>query len=242
MKVVALASDYDGTLAHDGHVSRETIAAIERLRSSGRKFFIVTGRELPELKSIFAELRLCDGVVAENGGLLYFPQDDSEQVLGESLPEQFLTEVSRREIKPFSVGKVIFASWRPHEGPILEVIQNLGLGHQIVFNKDAVMVLPAGVNKASGLSALLKLANIEPVETIAVGDAENDHVFFDFCGLGVAVANALPAVKERCDLVMHGDHGDGVIELIDRILSEDLPPARVSKQSNVVPASSPVPS
>src|SRR5262245_21739746 len=140
MQYQALATDYDGTLAHDSHVSEETLAALRRLRDSGRKLILVTGRELPELESVFPEFNICDAIVAENGALLYWPSENREDVLGEPLPEAFLAEIVHRGVKPFSVGKVIFATWRPHERVCLEVIQQLGIEYQIIFNKRAVMV------------------------------------------------------------------------------------------------------
>ena len=81
MQYRALATDYDGTLAQDGHVSPETLDALRRLRASGRKVILVTGRELPELQSVFPDLAVCDAVVAENGGLLYWPAEQREEVL-----------------------------------------------------------------------------------------------------------------------------------------------------------------
>jgi hydroxymethylpyrimidine pyrophosphatase-like HAD family hydrolase len=222
MQYQALASDYDGTLAHDGHVSDETIAAIERLKASGRKFILVTGRELPELQKTFPRLDICDMVVVENGALLYWPAENREEVLGEPPPESFIAEIVRRDVKPFSCGRCIFATWRPHETAVLEVIQQLGIGYQIIFNKGAVMVLPSGINKATGLAEALKRAEIGPGNVVAVGDAENDHAFLDFCGVAVAVDNALPALKEKCDIVTATDHGRGVEELINRILADDL--------------------
>jgi len=222
MSYLALATDYDGTLAHDSHVSEEAHAAIRRLKDSGRKLILVTGRELPELESVFPEYKLCDAIVAENGGVLVWPQEEREEVLGEPPPEALLTEMVRRGVKPFSVGKVIFATWRPHEATILDVIQSLGIEYQIIFNKRAVMVLPSGINKATGLAKVLKRMQISPASVVGVGDAENDHAFLESCAVAAAVENALPALKERCDLVLTRDHGGGVVELIDRLLADDL--------------------
>lgn len=222
MHYLALATDYDGTLARDGHVSREMLAKLDDFRRTGRKVILVTGRELPELRACFPDLGVCDAIVAENGALLYWPQEDREHVLGEAPTEAFITEMTRRDVKPFSVGRVIFATWRPHEAVVLETLRKLGLGHQIIFNKRAVMVLPAGISKASGLAHVLQQMKIDPACVVGIGDAENDHAFLDVCGVAVAVANGLPAVKEKCDLVMEGDHGHGVRELIDRILADDL--------------------
>jgi HAD superfamily hydrolase (TIGR01484 family) len=222
MRYLALATDYDGTLAHDSHVSEEALEAIRRLKESGRKLIIVTGREMPELQSVFPEYKLCDCIVAENGALLVWPTDGKEEVLGEPPPETFLHEIVHRGVKPFSVGKVIFATWRPQETIVLDVIQALGLEYQIIFNKRAVMVLPSGINKATGLAKALKRMRISAANVVGIGDAENDHAFLESCAVAGAVSNALPSLKERCDIVMTRDHGGGVIDLIERILGDDL--------------------
>ena len=147
----ALATDYDGTLAHDGHVDGDTLAALQRLKDSGRRLILVTGRQIPELESVFPEYTICDAIVAENGGLIVWPAEARQEVLGEPVPETFLQEIMHRDVKPYSVGKVVFATWRPHETVVLQIIQDLGLEFQIIFNKGAVMVLPSGMNKATGL-------------------------------------------------------------------------------------------
>lgn len=71
MFFIALATDYDGTIAHDGKVEDKTIAALRRVKDSGRKLILVTGRELPDLKQVFPQVELFDKVVAENGALLW---------------------------------------------------------------------------------------------------------------------------------------------------------------------------
>ena len=222
MRYHALATDYDGTLAHDGHVSASTVAALTRLLMSGRRLILVTGRMLPELLAAFPDIGLCDIVVAENGAVLYWPAENREVVLCEPPPDAFVAEMQRLGVAPFYVGKSIFATWRPHEGAALEAIQRLGIEYHIIFNKDAVMVLPTLVTKATGLAEALKELEIVPAQVVGIGDAENDHAFLDSCGVAVAVANALPAVQARCDLVMPLSHGRGVEQLIDRLLSDDL--------------------
>ena len=80
MYFLALATDYDGTLAHDGVVDPDTMAAMRRLKNSGRRLILVTGRELPDLQRVFPELAGCDLIVAENGALLYEPGTGRETV------------------------------------------------------------------------------------------------------------------------------------------------------------------
>lgn len=56
MRYLALATDYDGTLATHGQVDEETLDALKRLRESGRKLLLVTGRHLDDLSSVFPQM------------------------------------------------------------------------------------------------------------------------------------------------------------------------------------------
>ncbi|MGH2498241.1 MAG: HAD family hydrolase [Ktedonobacteraceae bacterium] len=222
MHYLVLACDYDGTLAKDGVVSPQTIAALERVLASGRKLMLVTGRLLEDLKQAFPRLDLFASVVAENGALLYHPADSSEQALGEAPPGQFLQALRERSVTPLSIGRVIVATLRPHETTVIEVIKQLGLERQVIFNKGAVMILPTEINKGTGLATALSELNISARNIVGIGDAENDLSFLSFCECAVAVANALPIVKERANYTTRADHGDGVVELIEQLLADDL--------------------
>ncbi len=222
MRYMALAADYDGTLAHHGRVSESTVAALEKLRGTGRKLIMVTGRELDDLSGAFPHLHLFDRVVAENGALLFHPASKEILRLAEPPSEEFVQTVRQKNIAPLSVGHVIVATWKPHETVLLETIRDLGLELHVIFNKDAVMVLPANVNKATGLMAALKELNLSPHEVVGIGDAENDHAFLSLCECSVAVDNALETVKTRADFVTPEDHGKGVENLVQRLLENDL--------------------
>jgi HAD superfamily hydrolase (TIGR01484 family) len=222
MRYLALCTDYDGTLAHDGRVDQTTLLALEELRTSGRKLVLVTGRELPDLEKAFDRLELFDLVVAENGALIYNPATRQERTLVDSPSEQFVAELRRRGVERVSVGRCIVATWVPHEKEVLETIRDLGLELQVIFNKGAVMVLPGGMNKATGLEAALEELDISAHNAVGVGDAENDHAFLSICECSAAVANALPALKEAADIQLKADHGAGVTELIRELLADDL--------------------
>ena len=221
MYIVCLASDYDGTLAHDGSVDQATVQALERLKRSGRKVLLVTGRELPDLIAVCPRLDLFDRVVAENGALLYDPTTKQERPLAPEPSPEFVARLRAEGVAPLSVGRAIVATWEPSEAAALAAIRGLGLELQIVFNKGAVMILPPGVNKASGLKAALEDLGLSEHNVVAVGDAENDHAFMQSAGFSVAVANALPAVKEEADFVTASSRGAGVVELIDLVLEKD---------------------
>ncbi len=222
MRYFCLICDYDGTIAQDGRCAPSTVEALKKVRASGRKLILATGRQLEELQEVFPDYAICDRIVAENGAVLYRPGSKDCKVLAAAPPPEFVEELRRRGVNPLAVGKCIVATWHPFESVVLGVIREQGLELQVIFNKNAVMVLPSGVNKASGLQVALNELRLSPHNSVGVGDAENDHVFLSMCECSVAVANALPALKERADLVTNGSHGVGVEELIEKLLTEDL--------------------
>lgn len=222
MRYLTLASDYDGTLATHGVVGDDVVKALVRLKKSGRKLMLVTGRELPELKIVFPAYEVFDWIVAENGALIFRPADRWQKLLAPPPPTALVEDLRAKGVERLSIGQAILATWRPYEMALLEAIRDQQLEYHVIFNKDAVMALPSGVNKASGLKAALAEAGLSSHNVVGVGDAENDHVFLDLCEASVAVANAIDALKQRVDLVTGADHGRGVMELAEQLLDNDL--------------------
>ncbi len=214
--------DYDGTLASHGAVAEDVVPVLRRVGESGRKLLLVTGRKLDDLRQVFAHTDVFDRIVAENGGVLAGPGATNERALAAAPPAELVEALSRRGVEPVDVGQVVVASREPHQGAVLEAVRELGLEYQVVFNKGSIMLLPAGVNKQSGLLAALEELKLSARNVVGIGDAENDHAFLDACECAVAVANALPAIKERADFVTRGAHADGVIEVIEALLQDDL--------------------
>jgi hypothetical protein len=108
----------------------------------------MTARLRETEKSRKARLRLFGQVVTENGGVLYRPASQERVVLAEPPPRAFVEELIRRGVEPLSVGKCVVATWHPHEMTVLEVIRAMSLELQIIFNRNAVMILPFGVKGA----------------------------------------------------------------------------------------------
>jgi hydroxymethylpyrimidine pyrophosphatase-like HAD family hydrolase len=225
---LALAVDYDGTIAHDGKVDEPTYNALKRLKETGRRLLLVTGRELEDLIQAFPGHELFDRVVAENGALIYDPASKRSRLIGEAPPPAFLHALRERGVKPLSAGECIIATTKPNENAVLDVIRDLGLELQIIFNRDAVMILPPGIDKAEGFKAALAELDLSPRSAVAAGDAENDFAFLISSGCSAAVANALPGLKQAVDLVLEGESGAGIAELISYIIADD---------AKIVPAS-----
>src|SRR3984957_11164043 len=234
MYISCLATDYDGTLAQDGVVDDATADALVAFRRSGRRLLLVTGRELPDLLRVFPRIDLFDRVVAENGALLFEPATKKEAALALEPSPELVETLRKKGVTPLSVGRSIVATWEPNEKLVLDAIREHGLELQIVFNKGAVMVLPPGVNKASGLKAALEDLGLSAHNVVSVGDAENDHAFLQASGYAVAVANALPAIKDEADLVTKGARGAGVAELIEAVIKTDVDAFHSSETHNSV--------
>jgi hydroxymethylpyrimidine pyrophosphatase-like HAD family hydrolase len=222
MRYRALACAYDGTVARDGYVDAETVAALEQVRASGRQLLLVTGRTVDDLRTVCPHTHLFDRIVAENGAVLAVPATGTERPLGDPPPEAFVQALRAREVSPLAVGRVMVATWHPHETTVLETVRDLGLELHVIFNKGAVLVLPSGINKATGLRAALADVGLSPHNVVGIGDAENDHAFLRLCECAVAVANAVPMLQERADWVTRRDHGGGVVECITQLLASDL--------------------
>ncbi len=226
MRYRGLACDYDGTLASDGRVDGTTLAALERLRASGRSLILVTGRQASHLAALLPRLDLFDHIAAENGAVLYRPGDGRERMLAAPAPPALVRLLERRGIAPLSVGRCVVATDLPRQAALLDAIRELGLDLRLSFNKGAVMALPAGVDKATGLDAALAELGLRAHECVGIGDAENDQAFLARCGCAVAVANAVEPLKAEADLVTDGARGAGVTELIERLLADAVPAYR----------------
>jgi HAD superfamily hydrolase (TIGR01484 family) len=221
LRYQAIATDYDETLACKGHVRPSTIEALARFRDSGGALLLVTGRELPELRSVFSRLDLFALVVAENGTVLYSPLTTKEEALCPPPREELVQTLRQRGVTSLSVGRCVVATVRKYESTVLETIRDLKLNVQAVYNRNAIMVLPTGHDKGTGLrTALVRLA-IAKENVVVIGDAENDLPLLEMGGLPVAVANATAGLKEKARLTTAGGCGAGVMEIVEHVLSGD---------------------
>jgi hydroxymethylpyrimidine pyrophosphatase-like HAD family hydrolase/energy-coupling factor transporter ATP-binding protein EcfA2 len=222
VNVHVFATDYDGTIAEGNHVAEPTVRALDRVRATGRKVLLVTGRMLADLQSVCPDVdRMFDAVIAENGAVVYFPDRREVRTLG-GAPEPVLVEALRRRGVPIDVGSVILATEAPFADAAVAAIRETGVGRTLVFNKSALMLLPEGVTKGTGLLAALASFELSAHNMVGIGDAENDHAFLALSECAVAVADAVPALRERADYVTRGPAARGVVEFIEEHVLHDL--------------------
>ena len=81
-----------------------------------------------------------------------------------------------------------------------------------------IEVMPLGVDKGTGLSALAEYLNLTPAEVMAVGDGENDLAMLRYAGLSVAMGNACDTVKKTARVVTESNDEDGLAKAVERVL------------------------
>ena len=149
------------------------------------------------------DLHFVDAVVAENGAVVHFPGGGHTRALAPSIPGAFVNELGRRGI-PFTAGHCLVDA-NAEDGPrLLDVTRTLELPLVQVFNRSRVMVLPQGISKATGLQAALDMLRLSARNTLAIGDAENDHELLRTAEIGVAVSWGSAALRSVADLVVSG--------------------------------------
>lgn len=216
----AVAVDFDGTLTEGSRPEDAVLTAIADLRRGGIRVVLATGRILGELRHVFPDVdEHFDSIVAENGALVSGPH--GRRLLVDPVDEVLEDALLRRHI-PVRSGEVLLACDAVHDLVVLDEIGRLGLDCQILRNRSALMVLPAGVTKGTGLLEALGDLGVSRHSTLTVGDAENDRRLLEVGEYGVAVANAVEALKEHADLVLDEADGRGVLDLLrGPILSGD---------------------
>jgi hydroxymethylpyrimidine pyrophosphatase-like HAD family hydrolase len=204
VKLSVIALDYDGTIARHDRLDPSVLQAIAAARTNGIVVLLVTGRILSELQRVAGDLRFVDGVIAENGAVMFFPETGHQTVLAPLVPDAFLRELRRLGV-PHHAGHALVDADAGDAARMLDVIRALEVPLVLLFNGGRVMALPQGVSKATGLHALLDTLRLSARNTLAIGDRENDHELLRLAEVGAAVAWGSAPLKEAADVVVEGD-------------------------------------
>jgi 3-deoxy-D-manno-octulosonate 8-phosphate phosphatase KdsC-like HAD superfamily phosphatase len=165
-------------------------------------------------------------IVAENGTILLDPSSGKHRPLCPPRPPDMLTALQARA-GCVSGGRIAMMCKTSQRTAVDQALRAIGSDWRTVPNRRDLLVLPPGISKATGLAAALEELELDASQVVAVGDAENDLPMIECCGLGAAVANAVPLLKQAAQLVLTRRAGQGVKELVDRLLRDDLPSANV---------------
>jgi hydroxymethylpyrimidine pyrophosphatase-like HAD family hydrolase len=203
VKLSVIALDYDGTVARGDVLDPSVRDAIATARMRGIVVLLVTGRILDDLRRVAGDLHVVDGVIAENGAVIHFPDSGRTSMLAPPVPEAFVLELRRRGV-PFAAGQCLVDADANEAPRILDVVRALELPLVLIFNRSRLMTAPQGVSKATGLQVALETLRLSARNTVAIGDAENDHELLRLAEVGVAVAWGSKALQTGADVVLDG--------------------------------------
>lgn len=222
MHLMTLACDLDGTLAESGRVAPETWALLRRLKEANWSLILVTGRALQTFTPEGPYAELFEAIVAEDGAVVYFPRRDIVTLPFGRLNDSLRARLAGLDI-PLEQGLAIVATRVPHDLAVLQVLREMAGGATVEYNRGAVMVLPPGATKGTGLRYALRELGRSPHNVIACGDAENDRTLFECAELAVAVGNATDKLQAQADSVLQEQNGAGVRALGEGLLRKTLP-------------------
>ena len=213
MKLSVIALDYDGTVTRNDVLDPSVRDAIAVARIQGITVLLVTGRILDDLRRVAGDLHFVDAVIAENGAIVHFPDRGGTSIIAPPAPMAFVDELQRRGI-PFRAGQCLVDADANEAPRLLDVIRTLELPLVLVFNAGRVMTLPQGVSKATGLHVALDMLRLSAHNTVAIGDAENDHELLRLAEVGVAVEWASAALRSMADVVLTGGSPSSVASYV----------------------------
>jgi len=101
-----------------------------------------------------------------------------------------------------------------------EIVERVGL-HQVSYAvgwSAWLDLTPGGVSKASALEEVRRELGVEPYETLAMGDGENDVEMLRWAACGVAMGHAGDVVRAAADEVTGAIEDDGAVEVLRRVL------------------------
>jgi hydroxymethylpyrimidine pyrophosphatase-like HAD family hydrolase len=226
VKLSVIALDYDGTITKGDGLEPAVREAIAAARTNGIVVLLVTGRILEELERAAGSLHFVDGVVAENGAVLYFPASGHLSMHAPLIPAAFVQELGRQKI-PHQAGRCLVDADASEAPRILAVIRSLELPLVLAFNGGRVMTLAQGISKATGLHALLDMLRLSARNTLAIGDRENDHELLRLAEVGVAVGWGSPALRAAADAVIEGPGPPAVASYIRGLIDTQRLPVPV---------------
>lgn len=221
--LTVFACDFDGTLASEGQVAAATWDALREARMAGMVHILVTGRTLDSFVGSGPFGELFEAIVAENGAVVQFTRRNRVALPFGALDPRLLQQWHDMDL-PLQWGLAIAATVTPHDAALLRTLRATRASANVVYNREAVMFLPPGATKGSGLLYALEELGYSAHNVLACGDAENDRSLFEVAELGVAVANATPDLRSVADAVLPAPAGAGVRQLL-RDLLDGQPPA-----------------
>jgi len=230
LKKKTFAVDIDGTITLNGKgsIHLEALARLRSLKDEGHNVILVTGRSSVEgyLLSIFGGLTHM--AVGENGGCITYGDKIQHKMLGNkgecvhalaTIQSRLDIEIKEKPVFPRMTEVVLERTFQIEEAQKIVDRENLNVilsdsGYGYHINSK-------GVNKGSGFLEAIKILDVDLNDVIAIGDSETDVPLFKIVENSIAVSNSTENLKKIAKIVTTKKSGEGVLEGLDSILSEN---------------------
>lgn len=237
--------DIDGTIYDGKVVAQEVIDAMARARAEGHKVFINTARAYIGLPKQVYGLPL-DGVVGSYGTEVFA---DGRFIHREFIPRERVLEIAKYA---FDMGRTLYFegevridinSYREGgvnpenieefeqmlgENGVCKFVLSEGVTEEdkAAFSEDfdfyGTEAVAKGYSKVRGIEFIEKHYGIPHENTVAMGDSDPDIGMVCYAGVGIAMGNGTPNLKECAKYVTKSYREYGVAYAIDRILEGEL--------------------
>ena len=218
----AILTDLDRTLTGpDLALDARIPPRLAMLRARGIRVVVVTGRTLEHVVAMrLAEFS--DAIVAENGAVLRHANGMVE------VEAHDFAQRCRDALGPLAVrfhwGRSLASGPRELAPACAHLLREHHVAHGASYNAEELMLLPPGVDKATGARRALAKLDLTLRDAVAIGDGENDVPMLLTAGDSAAPANAHAAARAAAKRRLDGAYADGFLELSDLILASTLPP------------------
>ena len=243
----AIIVDLDRTLLHtDKSISDNTKQVLSDWREAGAQVFIASARPERAITEYCETLGVTSAVTL-NGARCVTPHGIAENVIPPASAAAVLSELEAIPGTVISIeaesglySNIDIPIWQPIvTGDLIgiakrDAVYKILASHpdmppeslavpmpddvySTIADKKLIQFMGRTATKWNGIRKLLQNAGIPAEQAIYFGDDNDDIEPIGKCGLGVAVANALPHVKEKADAVTLSNDEDGVAEFLRRL-------------------------
>ena len=240
IKLIAL--DLDNTLlTNDKQITDNTRYWLNKAREQGITITFSTGRGIQTIKHLWEQLELDSPMILVNGAEIWkspgellerhvLPADGIRELVkfAESHNARFwgYSMESLTQSKDWSEEKYqenwlkyrIRYDHIPTIDRLRDEVRSWGLYEVTQSHVVNMEISPLGINKGYGVKRVCDYLGITLDEVMAVGDSHNDLTMLEAAGLGVAMENALPAVKAIADFHTSSNEEEGVAKAIQRFV------------------------
>ncbi len=244
----AVIVDFDRTLLHtDKTISGRTASVMRKWQESGARLFAATARPERAIEE-YCRIIAFDAVTTLNGARTITPDTVFENPIDGGEAEAILDQLDGIPGTVISVEATggIYANtdiplWTPavvediRAVPRKEKVYKILASHPRMPVDEIPLVLPddtyctvaerkllqimsRSATKWNGIRRMLEAYGINPAEAVYFGDDNDDFEPIRKCGCGVAVSNALDAVREAADFVTGSNDEDGVAAFLSERL------------------------